>query len=135
MIIEWPIDIHRAPVKISQTCKQVWSAYSEATETCNTVKERKFCKLSEYVQLQNVSLPIKSTDMIKWNSADFDKSANSHVLRNFRLLSNIWKQPWCMTSNLLTINFGWPQNCLEDRGRIVQTLAFVVKSGSCQNGL
>ena len=38
---------------------------TEVTVTCNTAKERKFCKLSEYVQDQNVRPLIKSTDVFK----------------------------------------------------------------------
>ena len=127
--------IHRAPVKFSQNCKQVCSAYTKATATCNTAIEREFCGVLEYVWHQNVRRPIKSTYTFNWNSADFDKLVIFQILRNFWTLSNIWKLPWSMTSNLLTLNFHWPQNCLETRGRNVQILALVVKSGICQNGL
>ena len=62
----------------------------------------KFCGLSEYVQLQNVRLIIKSRDLYKWGSADFEKLIKSRILVKFRSLSLTWKLPWSVTIVLLT---------------------------------
>ena len=81
----------------------VCSAYNEHTWWCNMSYERKFCQLSEYVQVQKVGSLIKSTHVFKWNSADFDKFVNSQKLVNFRPFSLIWKLPWPMAITMPTI--------------------------------
>ena len=54
--------------------------------------ERKFCGLSEYVQLQNVRLIIKFTDVFKQDAADL---AYADLKSNFKFrgcLRSIWPQ-------------------------------------------
>ena len=50
------VNLHGAPIKFTQTCTWAGSVYTDATWKCNMSYERKFCRLSEYVQFQNVRL-------------------------------------------------------------------------------
>ena len=61
--------------------------------------ERKFCRLSEYMQFQKVRQLKKSAYRSKWDLVDFDKCANSQESVNLRALSTLWNLPWPMTIN------------------------------------
>ena len=62
----------------------------------------------------------------------FWEKSHIQVLVNLRLISSLWKLPWSMTINLPTMQFHWPQNCIEARGQRPNIIALVVKSGVLQ---
>ena len=75
------------------------SAYNEATETCNTAMERKFCWLSED-NFENCEKSFYEAQFsFFWQVAESANKPIFKVLVNLRSLSYMWKLPWSMTIN------------------------------------
>ena len=75
-----------------------FSAYREATESCNTSMEREFCRLSEFVRLKKLRLLIKSRD---WFKQDLGEFAYADLNSNFNFrgcLRSIWPQKFHISS-------------------------------------
>ena len=65
----------------------------------------------------------------------FWEKSHIQVLVNLRLIFSLWKLPWSMTINLPTMQFHWPQNCVEVRGQRPNIISLEVKSGVLLVGL